>query len=42
MEGKSFITLGSEGPDEETLKQERLKQMSQELQMGWHDNKKVS
>ena len=33
--------LAPEGPDEDALKQEKLKQVSLELQRGWPDNKKV-
>ena len=33
--------LTPDGPDEEFEKREKLKQISQDLQRGWHDNKKV-
>ncbi len=33
--------LAPDGPDEEAQKRERLKEVSQDLQRGWHDNKKV-
>ena len=33
--------MAPDGPDEEDLKRENLKQVSRQLQMGWHDNKKV-